>query len=274
MHMPKPCTIEILFDWIITNALKGENNDERRDEYRTLQNQQAGPMEVEPAQSGVIWFTGLSGSGKSALANEMDKRFYQMGIHSCLLDGDALRFGLNKDLGFSRDDRIKKIRMNRLFYRCINKWKTCFFQTKYDVRWTRSGTSMMNGLRIIRTVFHFDFTYWFQCAGNHSGTGASESRSRFFRRRLSQSGGASGIRTRHPICQGSGCRLDHGRCVRLPQSTGKTVYDALLELFGTYEFHKEGLHSLTFKGKEGMHKIGNIMTLFRSRPLTEVAGKK
>lgn len=108
MHMPKPCTIEILFDWIITNALKGENNDERRDEYRTLQKQDR--WRLNQHKSGVIWFTGLSGSGKSTLANEMDKRFYQMGIHSCLLDGDALRFGLNKDLGFSRDDRKENIR--------------------------------------------------------------------------------------------------------------------------------------------------------------------
>ncbi|MED4753939.1 phospho-sugar mutase [Brevibacillus choshinensis] len=58
------------------------------------------------------------------------------------------------------------------------------------------------------------------------------------------------------------------------KARGKTVYDALLELFETYGFHEEGLHSLTFKGKEGIHKIGNIMTLFRSRPLMEVAGKK
>jgi adenylylsulfate kinase len=61
-------------------------------------------------KSGVLWFTGLSGSGKTTLANELDKRFYQMGIHSCLLDGDNLRYTLNKDLGFSREDRKENIR--------------------------------------------------------------------------------------------------------------------------------------------------------------------
>lgn len=61
-------------------------------------------------KSGVLWLTGLSGSGKSTLANELDKRFYQMGIHSCLLDGDDLRFALNRDLGFSREDRKENIR--------------------------------------------------------------------------------------------------------------------------------------------------------------------
>ncbi|MGG1664131.1 adenylyl-sulfate kinase [Brevibacillus sp. NRS-1366] len=52
----------------------------------------------------------MSGSGKSTLANEIDKRFYQMGIHSCVLDGDDLRFALNKDLGYSREDRKENIR--------------------------------------------------------------------------------------------------------------------------------------------------------------------
>lgn len=58
------------------------------------------------------------------------------------------------------------------------------------------------------------------------------------------------------------------------KAQGKTTLDALLQLFETYGFHEEGLHSLTFKGKEGMEKIRNIMTLFRSRPLTEISGKK
>lgn len=61
-------------------------------------------------KSGVLWFTGLSGSGKSTLASEMDKRFYQMGIHSCLLEGDDLRYTMNKDLGFNREDRKENMR--------------------------------------------------------------------------------------------------------------------------------------------------------------------
>lgn len=61
-------------------------------------------------KSGVLWLTGLSGSGKTTLANELDKRLNQMGIHSCLLDGDDLRIALNKDLGFSREDWKENIR--------------------------------------------------------------------------------------------------------------------------------------------------------------------
>ena len=57
-----------------------------------------------------IWFTGLSGSGKSTLANEIEKRLVAMGKHTMLLDGDNVRMGLNKNLGFSEADRIENIR--------------------------------------------------------------------------------------------------------------------------------------------------------------------
>ena len=57
-----------------------------------------------------LWFTGLSGSGKSTLANELEKKLVAMGHHTMLLDGDNIRFGLNKDLGFDRADRIENIR--------------------------------------------------------------------------------------------------------------------------------------------------------------------
>lgn len=57
-----------------------------------------------------IWFTGLSGSGKSSLANELEKRLVAMGKHTMLLDGDNIRMGLNKNLGFKEDDRIENIR--------------------------------------------------------------------------------------------------------------------------------------------------------------------
>ncbi|MFH1533174.1 MAG: adenylyl-sulfate kinase [Pseudomonadota bacterium] len=58
----------------------------------------------------VIWFTGLSGSGKSTLANAVEQALYARGIHSYLLDGDNVRHGLNKDLGFSPADREENIR--------------------------------------------------------------------------------------------------------------------------------------------------------------------
>ncbi len=60
--------------------------------------------------SKILWFTGLSGSGKSTLANLLDKRLYDSGIRTYVLDGDNLRLGLNKDLGFNEKDRIENIR--------------------------------------------------------------------------------------------------------------------------------------------------------------------
>ncbi|PMK74226.1 adenylyl-sulfate kinase [Vibrio breoganii] len=58
----------------------------------------------------ILWFTGLSGSGKSTVANAVESKLLQMGKHSYLLDGDNVRHGLNKDLGFSDTDRVENIR--------------------------------------------------------------------------------------------------------------------------------------------------------------------
>ncbi|ENK2913134.1 adenylyl-sulfate kinase [Vibrio alginolyticus] len=58
----------------------------------------------------VLWFTGLSGSGKSTVANAVESKLLALGKHSYLLDGDNVRHGLNKDLGFSDLDRIENIR--------------------------------------------------------------------------------------------------------------------------------------------------------------------
>ena len=58
----------------------------------------------------VLWFTGLSGSGKSTLADHLERRLHAMGIHTYLLDGDNVRHGLNKDLGFTPSDRVENIR--------------------------------------------------------------------------------------------------------------------------------------------------------------------
>lgn len=58
----------------------------------------------------VLWFTGLSGSGKSTVANAVESKLLSLGKHSYLLDGDNVRHGLNKDLGFSDADRIENIR--------------------------------------------------------------------------------------------------------------------------------------------------------------------
>ena len=57
-----------------------------------------------------VWFTGLSGSGKSTIANLAEKKLLAMGQHTYLLDGDNVRHGLNKDLGFTDEDRVENIR--------------------------------------------------------------------------------------------------------------------------------------------------------------------
>ena len=58
----------------------------------------------------ILWFTGLSGSGKSTIANEVEKTLHLLNRHTFLLDGDNIRHGLNKDLGFTETDRIENIR--------------------------------------------------------------------------------------------------------------------------------------------------------------------
>ena len=74
--------------------------DVSREAHATLKNQ----------SPKVLWFTGLSGSGKSTIANMVEKRLHALGKHTFLLDGDNVRHGLNKDLGFTEADRIENIR--------------------------------------------------------------------------------------------------------------------------------------------------------------------
>jgi adenylyl-sulfate kinase len=67
----------------------------------------------------LIWITGLSGAGKTTVSTALDRRLFDMGIHTYMLDGDLLRDGLNSDLGFSETDRVENIRrvgeVSRLF---------------------------------------------------------------------------------------------------------------------------------------------------------------
>ncbi len=67
-------------------------------------------MNLKQQKPVVLWFTGLSGSGKSTVANAVEGKLLQLHKHSYLLDGDNVRHGLNKDLGFSDNDRVENIR--------------------------------------------------------------------------------------------------------------------------------------------------------------------
>ncbi|MDP2486168.1 adenylyl-sulfate kinase [Pseudoalteromonas marina] len=66
--------------------------------------------EQKKHKSAILWFTGFSGSGKSTVANALEAALNQQGVHTYLLDGDNVRHGLCKDLGFSDEDRIENIR--------------------------------------------------------------------------------------------------------------------------------------------------------------------
>jgi len=61
-------------------------------------------------QPAILWFTGLSGAGKSTIANLVEAKLHALGAHTTMLDGDNVRHGLNKDLGFTDVDRVENIR--------------------------------------------------------------------------------------------------------------------------------------------------------------------
>ena len=75
--------------------------------YDIGKTERAGMKSQKP---GVLWLTGLSGSGKSTIANELERKLFDLGIHSYVLDGDNLRQGINKDLGFTTQERAENVR--------------------------------------------------------------------------------------------------------------------------------------------------------------------
>lgn len=90
-------------------------NRERREGYGST-----------PHKSILVWFTGLSGSGKSTIAHVVEERLFQLGAKTYVLDGDNVRHGLNSDLGFSDSDRKENIRriseMVKHLCRCWNHY--------------------------------------------------------------------------------------------------------------------------------------------------------
>lgn len=101
----------------------------------------------------VLWFTGLSGSGKSTIAHAMEEKLYNMGCHTYVFDGDNVRHGLCSDLGFSSEDRKENIRrigeMTKLFIDAGIIAMTAFISPyKRDREWVRSLVGKENFVEI------------------------------------------------------------------------------------------------------------------------------
>ena len=78
--------------------------------WQALEVTKSARSQIKHQQARCLWFTGLSGSGKSTIANLLEKRLHAEGKHTYLLDGDNVRHGLNRDLGFTEADRVENIR--------------------------------------------------------------------------------------------------------------------------------------------------------------------
>jgi bifunctional enzyme CysN/CysC len=91
---------------VIAHSLRRATNIHRQD-FTVTREAHATLKAQKPA---VLWFTGLSGAGKSTIANVVERKLYLRGVHTALLDGDNVRHGLNKDLGFTAADRVENIR--------------------------------------------------------------------------------------------------------------------------------------------------------------------
>lgn len=91
---------------LIDFALRRANNIH----WQNLEVSRSARAAQKNQKAAVIWFTGFSGSGKSTIASALEKRLYSLGRHTYVLDGDNVRHGLNRDLGFTDADRVENIR--------------------------------------------------------------------------------------------------------------------------------------------------------------------
>ena len=91
---------------MLTHALRRSHNIH----WQTVDIDAEARTRLNGHRSQVVWLTGLSGSGKSTIANEVERRLYALGCHTYLLDGDNIRHGLGRDLGFTPADRVENIR--------------------------------------------------------------------------------------------------------------------------------------------------------------------
>ena len=78
--------------------------------WQALDVNQAARAAIKQQTPRCVWFTGLSGSGKTTIANHLEKQLHAQGLHTYILDGDNVRHGLNRDLGFTEADRQENIR--------------------------------------------------------------------------------------------------------------------------------------------------------------------
>ena len=95
---------------VAAGMLKRPLREARNVHWQSLDVTKASRAALKTQNPAVVWFTGLSGAGKSTIANLLEKRLHGQGRHTYVLDGDNLRHGLNGDLGFSDKDRVENIR--------------------------------------------------------------------------------------------------------------------------------------------------------------------